>query len=382
MLNARWINRSFRLLRQQSNDISLRPQRQEQHYALNEIRSIFIEMQHIPVGVTLGDHHDFAQMVVRPGNAATWKDLLKEIFKTKREKTLSLWISLAWVVIVQILSIIQFFTTVTADNSVVLGLVINSLWAWMLPLVWGYVFIGTQNFARSIGDAFRTLRSHDITVPRPIGRQSSQAIKPPAMGSSQDEEIIPVDQVKTTKGTDEALHRAGEQRKDWVKFLVDRTDDPLELEIDTFLGSPIAGWERQPGPLFLFARANEHRFVCQHFFDGLKQVLEQQKNKRTVHGGAWNDTNFTANLDGTAEQTAAYILPHTEHHIATALDDGSESHSDTIAMDTMGGEVGEGRDLRIHSGAPNNMCKDKFVASVAGLFLQWGTTGSAIVIAY
>lgn len=372
VLNARWINRSFRLLRQRSTDVSLRPRRPEQHDALDSIRQICIETQHVPLGLTLGEDHDFSQMVVRPENAETWKDLKSEIFKTKREKTLSLWMSLTWVVVLQFLSLVQFFTTATIDNSVILGLAVNSLWTWMVPLVWGYVLVGSQNFARSIGEAFQALRPHDMTISGPKDPPASGASTQTVVDSSAGEDgilALPQD------------YRQGEHRKPWLKVLVDRTDSYQRLKCHTFLGSSIAGWNRQAGPLFVFARVHSHRIVCQHILDALYQLLSRQQAKETVHGGPWNEVNFRGNLDGTAEQTALYVLSRLEHRALT-LDHTTESTSLNIPLDDFSEVDGPRTDFRIHSGAPGGITKDFIIASVAGLFLQWATTGSAIVIAY
>lgn len=372
VLNARWINRSFRLLRQRSKDVSLRPQRPEQYDALDSIRKICMESPHIPLGVTLGDHHDFSQMVVRPQNAKTWKDLRNEIFKTKREKTLSLWMSLAWVVILQALSSVQYFTTATTDNSVILGLAVNSLWTWMVPLVWGYVLVGTQNFARSIGEAFHTLRPHDMTVPGPKDPPASGSSTQTVVDSTADEDKI----FALPQG-----YRKGEYHKNWLKILVDRTYTCQWSRFHTFTGFSIAGWSRQSGPLFVFARVQSHRIVCQHILDAFHQLLQRQHKKQTVHGGPWNEDNFEENLDGTAEQTVLYVLSRMEHR-ALALDCIVETNSLRMPMDDLSEVDGPKVDFRIHSGAPEGIQKDFVVASVAGLFLQWATTGSAIIIAY
>lgn len=373
-LNARWMNRSFRLLHQRSQDVSLRPQRPEYHDALDSIRQICIESQHIPLGVTLGHHHDFSQMVVRPRNAETWKDLKNEIFKTKREKTLSLWMSLAWVVILQFLSIVQFFTTATTDNnSVILGLAVNSLWLWMVPLVWGYVLVGSQNFARSIGDAFQTLHAHDMTIPGSKDISVSGESTPTGVDTKayDDDSTLAL-----SKG-----YRDGEHHKSWTKVLVDRTDARHWYKSHTFLGFLIAGWNRQSGPLFVFARVRSHRIVCQHILDALYQLLRRQQEKKTVHGGPWNESNFEENLDGTAEQTALYVLPRLKHQFVN-LNHTVESNPLGISLDDKYEAYGPKTDFNIHTGAPEGIAKDFAIASFAGLFLQWATTGSAIVIAY
>jgi hypothetical protein len=47
----------------------------------------------------------------------------------------------------------------------------------------------------------------------------------------------------------------------------------------------------------------------------------------------------------------------------------------------MGGSE-DGYNLRVHSGEPVGIGINFVIAGVVGMFLQWGTTGSAILIAY
>jgi hypothetical protein len=354
LLNARWINKSFRQLRQEAKHISLQPQRPEQYDAFESIRWILIEMQHVPTKVVQGPHHDFAQMIVRPENAKAWKDLAKDISKTKREKTLSLFVQLGWVIAMQVLSIVQFFTTAANDNSVVLGLAVNSLWTWMIPLVWGWVFVGTQNFARSLGEAF-------------------QAIHPPNMTSPAATRMRRVDSHRE----EQEFQIADEMMRNWTYFLADRTDESQSMGFKTFMGFSVAGWERQPGPLFVFARVYSIRVTAQHIERAFNKLRRQQKLRKTVHGNAWNETDFAANLRGTAEQTARYIFLFQIHSRPNMI-----AEDDELEMEDRTEGVEKAPDLAVHCNAPAGIAHDCFIAACIGLLLQWGTTGSAILIAY
>lgn len=134
VLNVRWITREFRYLREEVKGLSPKLDSQ-QIEALEGISWILCEIQHAPLRVDFGSNHELAQVIVRPENAAAWIQLRHELGRTKRRKTRSLFAQLAWVIATQLLSIIQLFTTGADDNSVELGLAINSLWTWMLPLV-------------------------------------------------------------------------------------------------------------------------------------------------------------------------------------------------------------------------------------------------------
>lgn len=134
------------------------PGRPEKEDLLESAHQILIKAQHVPLTIVLEESHDFIQMVVRPENKPAWGNLAKEIFKTKRGMTLSLIPQLAWVAVSQVLTTVHFSTTGEGDNSVVLGLAINSLWAWMIFLVWGWVYVGTQRNVTSIRDTICAIK--------------------------------------------------------------------------------------------------------------------------------------------------------------------------------------------------------------------------------
>ena len=68
-----------------------------------------------------GSRREFPQFVVCPEN---WK----EIQKTKREWTYSLYSQIGRVSVSQLLSIVDFFTSASVNTSIGIGLAINSLW--------------------------------------------------------------------------------------------------------------------------------------------------------------------------------------------------------------------------------------------------------------
>lgn len=119
VLDARWINGKFRQVKQDNNE--LRPRRRLQTKAIKDARVLLIESQHIPMRIVNGPRREFPQLVVCPEN---WK----EIQKTKREWTYSLYSQIGRVSVSQLLSIVDFFTSASVNTSIGIGLAINSLW--------------------------------------------------------------------------------------------------------------------------------------------------------------------------------------------------------------------------------------------------------------
>jgi hypothetical protein len=336
VLNASWISRTFRQLRERSRYLAP-PGGSEKEDIFDSIRQILIEVQHVPIKVVLGENYDFAQMVIRPENKPAWVQIAREIFKTKREKTLSLITQLLWVVLSQVLSIIQYFTTGADDNSVFLGLAVNSLWAWMLPLVWGWVHVGTQRNATSIRDAI------EAVIPPRVIKLERGAFERSEFAEEEGE-------------TDTTEDQSLEEKIDSCNFLVDRTDEADETDIASFYGFPIAGWEKEPGPLFVFSRVHTHIVACEHIRVAFDKLLKREEEEKSVDRGSWDD--FEANIKGLVKRTTYYGLQKRSRDVEAS------------------------KDFSVHTGAPGRIGFNLFVSCLVGFFLQWGTTGSAILIAY
>jgi hypothetical protein len=193
----------------------------------------------------------------------------------------------------------------TDDTTVVLGQAINALWTWMLPIVWGWVFVGTQNTAQSIPDAIENAPAPMVT------------------------------------GVEGVQQRRFEILEDRAKH-----DDSL------WFGFSIEGWEKQPGPLFIYSRVGSHMTAC--------NLL------RKASAGLRN---------------CVYAMP-------TVLDNPKAWEAEILEMAArvevyvLGRSAEEHADFSTYYGAPKDIGINFFLATCIGLLLQWGTAGSAIMIAY
>ena len=134
-------------------------------------------------------------------------------------------------------------------------------------------------------------------------------------------------------------------------------DDALfEPQLQTFLGFSIAGDELEPGSIFNQARIWTHTHASKQVAEAFLMLTRRQKQRQTVHGREWDEDpgRWTDNLQGTPEQMSRYI---------------SASHEDR-------------QDFSVHARASADLIHDCITAGFVAVFLQWGTTGAAIVIAY
>ncbi|KAL2048664.1 hypothetical protein N7G274_000576 [Stereocaulon virgatum] len=146
ILNAQQINRTFRYIK----EININLNRHLQLKAIKAARTILIETQHIPIQIYSGPRRELAQLVVHPQNWRWWCSLRDTIFLRKRKWTYSLYAQVGFVCVSQVLAITIFFTSASSDSSIGIGLAINSLWLWMIPVVLGWVYVGMQTEAGSI----------------------------------------------------------------------------------------------------------------------------------------------------------------------------------------------------------------------------------------
>jgi hypothetical protein len=323
LLNANWISRTFRQLGVRAR-CAAPPDGCEKEDVLESVRRILIEVQHVPIKIVLGENHDLVQMVVRPENKPAWVNLAREIFKTKREITLSLITQLAGVAVSQVLTVVQFFTAGEDDNSIFLGVAVNCLWSWMIPLVFGYVYVGAQRNATSVRDAINAIK------PPRINKVERRAWRGPGL-------------IEEGGMIDTIYDRSLEEKVDSCNFLVDRTNEVEERKITRFWGFPIAGWEKEPGPVFVFARRHSHMVACEHMRKGFEQLVKRKKREISTRS-SWGD--FETNLAGRSSDVEAP------------------------------------KDLDVHNGAPKVVRFNFIVSCLVGFFLQWSTVGSAILIAF
>ena len=424
ILNARWINRKFRQIKEDSQTLH-RPLHVK---AIKAARFVLIETQHVPIQVYNGRRREISQLIVHPDNWAWWCSLRKKLLITKRKWTYPLYAQVGWVCISQILAIIDFFTSGSSDSSIGIGLAINSLWLWMIPIVLGWVYVGNQKSAESIKAALTDIDVPILGSERNLNREcigirdrttydgSSTRLRDSIHGHEPRRKKRPRQQggpspknsaLSTAtpdagldteeEHTSAASYRVPPSLQQWPASSSDhpdisymnRSDDtelqalmtdhqvsttstlraaeqhpPSSLEDDalcsslpqTFLGFSIAGDDLEPGPIFNYARVWTHLNAGKQVAEAFLTLARRQQQRETVDGHEWEEDadRSNENLRGTPEQMSRYI---------------SASHEDL-------------QDFSIHAPASADLVHNCVTAAFVAVFLQWGTAGAAIVIAY
>ena len=324
IFNSRSINRKFRHVKDHLDS----------HIGIDTIRAVrsfLTQSQHVPLQFIRCDLH---RLIVCPKSWAWWNGVRDDLQATKRGWSFYLYAQVGWVAVAQFLAILDFFTTQSLATNVGVGLAINSLWIWMIPVVLGWVKIGTQQSAESIQDAINKNEVPDaggsnVSTGGHIGVSDKSSFDDDFI-----EEARPSSQAPLP--SEKARYRS--------------------LTSNTFLGFSIDGCALEAGPIFTYARVWNHLAQVKIIFRGFNALNKQLIARRTVSNRPWTEDplKWTENLQGSPEQMARYI----------GMDGSCE---EDIALDTTGfTEV-------YHSCA---------VAALMAMALQWGSTGAAIAIAY
>ena len=415
ILNARRINENFRQIKEDSQTLS----HPLQMKAIKAARFVLTEMQHVPIQVYNGRRREISQLIIHPENWAWWCSLRQKLLITKMKWTTGLYAQVGWVCIAQLQAIIQFFTSASSNTSIGIGLGINSMWLWMIPIVLGWVYVGNQKSAESIKVALtdtdvpilgsrRNLKGECIGIrdrttydgsstknPRKKHpqQQGGPSLRDSALIHAAPNAVLDTEQEHNTAASNQAssiLQQRSVSSSDPPDILYLSRSDDTELQtltndgrvsttstlratdkhsaspseddalfsplLQTFLGFSIAGDEAEPGSIFNHARVWTHLHASKQVAEAFLTFTRRQRQRRTVHGREWEEDpdRWTENLRGTPEQMSRYI---------------SASYEDQ-------------QDFSVHAPASADLVHNCINASFVAVFLQWGTTGAAIVIAY
>ncbi|KAK5151862.1 hypothetical protein LTS14_008996 [Recurvomyces mirabilis] len=219
--------------------------------------------------------------------------------------------------IAYLFTVISSFLAALGDPATALQIASGSLWIWLIPVILGWITVGTQYSHHSIQDALTAERAH-------------RAMEPPIFNN----EYTDYDEQRgliVRSGLTPQPHRV-----QTVQGAFD-APDPDRLIIPKWCGFGVEGDEQQKGPTFNYAR-----------------LFTWWQLAFTVRSALWQTLDHEGNLTGDCVETARYC------GVAT-------------------------RSIRAYptwTKMPSEVYRRMFAAALAGLFVQWGTTGASILIAY
>lgn len=165
-LNARWLGKAFKDLEYPNSG------------AISTVVSAF---QHVPIRISSNPAGLLPSLIILPQNDDYWELLLKGVEKTRRW-SIPLVMNFVWVVFAVLLTIIDSFHLSQPSNDV--GYAIVAAWTYLLPLIMGWLHVGSQpepNHLRDCLDAANRIawvaQGDRPVLVRELGGQSTQAIE-------------------------------------------------------------------------------------------------------------------------------------------------------------------------------------------------------------
>ncbi|EXL89892.1 hypothetical protein NOF04DRAFT_9770 [Fusarium oxysporum II5] len=348
----RILNRSRRYNREAAAEIRLIEDR------LKSFLCLAVEGQQVPLRATVA-HHWLSSLIVSPVNQAWWTALRDHITNSRRRPSLSFHVQVGLAGCVWLFTIISGVQVALGAINTAIHLATSTLWVWLIPVTWGWIWAGTQYHKGS------------VTISKAL--QAATAYH--ALPASEDFAESPT--------------QDGVQIGIWVDVESGLTLEPRQAEAQQVTMGPVGhqpsrlpetlmmnvrGDERQEGPVYNYARVFTWSAFTRRIIDAFDTTLTRLGNgvrcdmldlQRTQQQAQQGPPIGGSILVGTASQTSTYCgLP-------VSYPDIPPTNQPTpvrayINFSEMGVDV----------------YKRILEALIVALFTQWGTTGAAIIMAY
>ena len=229
----------------------------------------------------------------------------------------------------------------------------------LVPIICGWVLVGTQFRADSIGKALRADKAHRAREPWNVEEGTDEAEQ---------------HGIEARSGLTPQLHRV---QSDYGGFVGPDMDN---LKVPNWLGFNVSGDERRKGPIYNYARAFTWAQVAKSVFEAFDKTISNIQAGYTC-----GDIMRVAAQQGNQQQNQ-----HTEEKQQENLVswDARKTALPNLAGDSIKTATYCGIDTRSILAYPKwgditpGVWRDIVVASVFALIVQWGTSGASVLIAY
>ncbi|KAK5133785.1 hypothetical protein LTR08_007214 [Meristemomyces frigidus] len=339
ILNRYWVRKKFGGLLSKAGGVSVRQKYRDYEDRVRAAQYLLQEAQQVPLRASQAKGW-LSSLIVVPGNGEWWEHLESRLKSTRRGVTASLVAQMALASVTYLFTVITSLVESLGDQTTGLQISAGSLWIWLIPVIIGWITVGTQYSHRSIDDALEA-------------ELAMRALEPPI--------VSPTPYLR--QGQRGLTGRSGlSPQPSLVQTSLDGFDAPgvACLELPTWYGADVEGDEKRKGPIYNYARLFtwwQLASTLDHaFWNTLQNISHGNVCGSTPGPNAqpWDHQDPPANLEGDIGDSARYC------GLGAARIYAYPSWSDM----------------------PSDVYRRIFAASCWGLFLQWGTTGASIFIAY
>ena len=349
--NRAWVRDEFDHLRRHIRDVQHMYSTFGQR--LGAIQCVLEEAQQVPLRVSQEEGW-FSSLTVAAKNESWWENLEHKLKDTRRGRSLSLVFQMGVAILAWLFTIIAAFVSSLGDISTGLQISAGNIWVWMvselsqpsskmltrlqIPVILGWIRVGTQQLPKSIDRALET-------------ENAFLALGTPNVPNSTEESMY------TKSKNQRGLVVAGKRQSG----LAPQTRRTPQLPQEEFQRTShffnIRGDEKRRGPTFNYARTFTYCQLIRTVTQALQATIDNICERKTCSGEhVFQDQDYRKGLLGNDACTEAYCGLDRPDREIYAYPEWSEIPSEIW--------IGIG-----------------FSAMVA-LILQWGTTGAALMIAY
>ena len=320
---------------------------------LDAIQYVLEEAQQVPLRVSQ-EQGWFSSLTVAARNEPWWENLERKLKDTRRGRTLSLAFQMSVAILAWLLTIISAFVSSLGDIATALQIAAGNIWVWMvselpqslsnmltrlqIPVILGWIRVGTQQLPKSIDKALET-------------ENAFLALGPPNVPNSTEESMY-------TESRNQRGLIVADKRDSGLTPQTSRTPRlPREEHQGTSHFFNIRGDEKRRGPVFNYARTFTYCHLVGTVTQALQTTIDNICDRKTCSGEhEFQEQGHRTGLLGNGACTEAYCGLDRPDREIYAYPEWSE--------------------------IPSAIWIGMGFSAVLALILQWGTTGAAIIIAY
>ncbi|KAK1564022.1 uncharacterized protein LY79DRAFT_169789 [Colletotrichum navitas] len=341
ILNKRWIRKRFKdLARDCEGDDFARMKTR-----IKSARTIADEAGQAPIRLLQKDGW-LARLVVLDTNTAWWSEAANSLKSTRRGTTLSLIAQLVVAVIAWVFTVTGSLKQKVGDTEEALVLSSGSLWIWLVPVIIGWVLVGTQNKKGTVREAIQRANNR-------IGAETEET------------------GIEVVDNVDSPVLADPDTRCVRAPSTTTRTNQPgMRLRIFN-----VAGCQRQQGPVFNYARSISWLNFADRLYMAFEAATNRMKKQRDIlsRPGITNDDYVKISADcGLAPDVCTHAGGSAGRHQQPPANEGPPSH-ELVEYTSL---------VEMSPLAMSAFWRHVAWSMLVALVLQWGTTGWAIYISY
>ena len=281
ILNTKWVTKRFSRIipnkSSQETENGKKTVKDKYIGAAQGAMEFLCEAIQAPIRISQFDYA-FSSLIALPENCSWWKDCAESLKSSKRPVSFSLVAQIALALISWLLTIGTSYQTSQGGQADTLHLSSGTLWIWLLPVIFGWIFVGTQARQNTIDKALKGEKAYQV-----LPKDTTQ-VPSGSDGKKKGNTGVRVNSGLPYKSPQGPQHRSFPSTSTEDSG-VGKPDDTC-VHPPEWLRRSIPGDEAQQGPVFNYARIFTWWSLANIVFSAFKSMineatkLQEDENKR------------------------------------------------------------------------------------------------------